>query len=224
MTENQVNKLMSDLMLALGEQASLRSEAEELRKGVLKGLIHGIRHPRADYVPVITDKLEKLEIKINNMYVRVVNYGDVAVDPMLRALKSHTWYKRMGAAYVLGVLKEPRAVQSLIDILEMDNEGSQDKEIAAVALGRIGDPLAMDSLTTSLLNNKSESVRSAAAMALDLLRSPSAVEPLIKALNDHNKEVRNTAVTALKNITGKSFIFGKTNPQKWQKWWNNKKR
>lgn len=220
-----IEPLINLLKSALRERVHLKEEANELIKSIKDSNLSLSTQMqfRSGSIRIIANESRELEIGIPKIYSILVSIGDSTVAPLLAELKNSDWCARMGAAFVLGIMKEPRAVQPLIDILEMDNEGTQDKENAAVALGAIGDRRAINTLITTLQNNKKDSVRSAAAMALDLRRCPSAVEPLINALNDQNQEVRNNAATALKNITAKSFIFGKTNPQKWQKWWNENK-
>jgi len=61
--------------------------------------------------------------------------------------------------------------------------------------------------------------RECAAAALGAIGDRSAVEPLIDLLKDSNVEVSDAAFSALRRITGKSFVFGKKDPAKWRAWW-----
>jgi hypothetical protein len=50
-----------------------------------------------------------------------------------------------------------------------------------------------------------------------------AVEPLIKALNNKDKKIRQYAGEALQKITNHHFTFGSEDSKKWQKWWDENK-
>ena len=73
------------------------------------------------------------------------------------------------------------------------------------------------------LSNENATLRANAARALGYLRATAAVEPLIGRLEDGEKEVVAAASSALKRITGKSFLFGGSDPRKWRKWWSKRK-
>jgi HEAT repeat protein len=73
------------------------------------------------------------------------------------------------------------------------------RRAAAEALGQIGDPRAVEALT-SALDDESAAARQAAAEALGQIGDPDAVEPLIGALNDQNAKVRVAAAAALDGL------------------------
>ena len=69
---------------------------------------------------------------------------------------------------------------------------------AAVALGRLGDPRALNPLTEALVSDEAWQVRCNAANGLAFLGNPEGVEPLIKALAEEaNPDVRERIVFAL---------------------------
>jgi len=70
---------------------------------------------------------------------------------------------------------------------------------AAVALGNIGDPRAVEPLIRAL-GDKDWRVRMEAAVALGNIGDPRAVEPLIQALGDKSGSVRRVAARALGEI------------------------
>jgi HEAT repeat protein len=70
---------------------------------------------------------------------------------------------------------------------------------AAMALGEIGDPRAIDGLGV-LLKDEDWEDRGAAAVALGQIRSPKAVPLLIEALEDEDRSVRQDASLALAEI------------------------
>ena len=92
-----------------------------------------------------------------------------------------------GAAYALGRLKDPRAVELLIEALSKGSE--LQRSFAAFALGEIGDPIAIESLIEALADPAGD-IHWNAADALVHIGSP-AVEPLLAALrNRHQWMVR----------------------------------
>lgn len=127
---------------------------------------------------------------------------------------------------------------------------SQDREIAARALGRIKDSSALESLAAAL-NDRNDDVRHAVVRALPMLKDNRAVNHLIAALDDKGFRIQLAAIhgleklkdyraieplifvlsldniflsgdarRALQGITGEDF--GK-NVTKWEEWWNQNK-
>ncbi len=107
-------------------------------------------------------------------------------------------------AHLLGDLKDPSSVQPLTDALDLGNADSasnnMNKEIAA-ALGRIGDPRSVPTLTR-LLGTRDAYVRIEAINALGTSRAKEAVEPLIAIIHDDSGEpfVCKKAIQALGEI------------------------
>ena len=73
------------------------------------------------------------------------------------------------------------------------------RQFAAVVLGKIKDPRAVEPLITALQDADS-GVRGKAAVALGKIGDPRAVEPLITALKDADNSVRTKAAEALVKI------------------------
>jgi len=116
-----------------------------------------------------------------------------AVEPLIAALKDEA---RLYAAKALGEIGDPRAVDPLIAALKVESQWT--REAAAEALGKIGDPRAVKPLIATAINRDEEWgwVCEAAARALVQIGAP-AVEPLIAALKDENKDTRLCAAKAL---------------------------
>jgi len=57
--------------------------------------------------------------------------------------------------------------------------------------------------------------------ALKTIGNP-AVEPLIRALKKETGPGKSFIATALNSITGKKFLIGNTNAEKWEKWYGTK--
>jgi HEAT repeat protein len=96
-------------------------------------------------------------------------------------LKSRDEHIRTDAAWALGQIGDPRAVEPLIAILRRGPSSA--RQTAAWALGQIGDPRAVEPLV-SALNYGNDFVLQAAAQALGKLGHPRAVELHVGVLKD----------------------------------------
>lgn len=121
-------------------------------------------------------------------------------------------YLRETAAKALGKLRDIRAIEPLVSILETKegfvNKFSFFKERIVEALGNIGtkDRRSMKALKSALLD-ESPYVRLSAIEALSKTEDED-VAPLIKdCLYDENEEVARSTVIALYNIMGKTILI-----------------
>lgn len=101
---------------------------------------------------------------------RIVELGEsrspAALPELFAALKSEDSNARRLAASALGKIKDPQAVQPLLDLLTTEVK-PQIRQYAVKALGNIGDPRAMDTLTKiSEDENEMDYTREAARAAL----------------------------------------------------------
>lgn len=125
---------------------------------------------------------------------------------LIKALSSDKdFYIRKAAAEALGTLKDPYALEVLINAL--DDVSSRVREAAVVALGELKDPRAVEPLIHALYEGDFD-VRMAAARALGNLNDQRAVEPLIKCLEDGDKDIKITAIKSLIKIKGHPRIAG----------------
>ncbi len=122
-----------------------------------------------------------------------------AVPALIETLKGDPTYVRTKATVALIEIGEP-AVAALIPlIMHPDDEVG---ELAAKALGEIGDKRAVEPLIAAL-KDKTREVRRYAAVALGNLGDARAIEPLKEAENDSNFYVRYNAGSALGKINQK---------------------
>lgn len=126
----------------------------------------------------------------------LINIGEPAVEPLIKALKDVNSEIRVKATSALGWIGDTRAVEPLIEAL---NDTTIIRSSAAAALGRIGDQRAVEPLIEVLLTDEDETVKLDVAGAFVEIGEP-AVEPLIGVLNNESSKVRNIVVGALIEI------------------------
>lgn len=131
---------------------------------------------------------------------RLSGAGDSrAVVAVRAALSDDDPSVRLSAAETLGKLRDPRAVQALIQALSQDPD-PRVRAMAAWALGEIEDPAAISALSSALRDDENQEVRVQAAEALGNIEDVSAIDALGDAVGDPAVEVRRAAVEALGNM------------------------
>jgi len=147
--------------------------------------------------------------------------GKPAVEPLINTLKDNNVEARKNAADALGKIGDARSIEPLVNALK--DRDSYVRSHAATSLGRIGDARAVEPLI-NVLKDESWSVRHEAASALEQIGDAraevplllyglskdsgaavealaeigvSAVEPLINALKDEDRDMRANAAAAL---------------------------
>jgi HEAT repeat protein/transcriptional regulator with XRE-family HTH domain len=159
--------------------------------------------PRA--VAPLMQRLEADELLHGDAAKALGQLGELAVEPLVRALKFQRWQARQAAANVLGELHDGRAVKPLIQKLEAPNEDVWVRVAAAQALGKLGDPRAVEPLIQAL-ENPDTMVLEAAIEALGDLRDRRAV-PALRRLADNVASYDRAAgliEDALQKIEGES--------------------
>jgi HEAT repeat protein len=139
-----------------------------------------------------------------DLYVRetitwaLVRLGELAIQPLVDALRHEHAQVRQDAAHALGKIGDSRALNALISILA-------DNEVRVViksvqALGQIGAGAATPALMP-LLGHSHAELRATLSTALGQLRH-AALPLLIRAINDERLAVREHALEALGLIGG----------------------
>jgi len=113
------------------------------------------------------------------------------VPELIEKLKTAKGFKRERIILQLGWSKDPRVVESLIEVLSKD-ENSNLRALAAQSLGWVGDKKAIPTLRNSL-NDEDKKVQSQAAVALFNLGDES-IEPVLMTFV---KEGNDSALEAL---------------------------
>ena len=125
--------------------------------------------------------------------------GAASLNPLVGLLGSADKDVRRWAAYGLGLLRDPRALDALAGYLQ--DSRSEVRQAAARALGSLGDPRVLQPLI-KVLSGRDPETRSAAAEALGMLGSEDAVDPLAAAARDPNEPLQLAAIESLRKIGG----------------------
>ncbi len=156
---------------------------------------------------------EALEERMYRVRAMMVSEDDIVkmrkrgdLPALLNVLAHGELDQRYLAIDALGLLRDPRAIELLVESLQSDAySGLRWK--AAEALARIGTP-AVGPLIT-LLDDPDDDVRWKVAIALGEIGDPRAVAPLIARLSDPDAYVRSRVALALGSI-GDPAITGLT--------------
>ncbi len=200
----------------------------------------------AEAVPHLVEGLEHQSWERRQLSASLLGkIGDpAAVDPLCAAVLGDDDYDvRVAAAGALGWIRSSAALQPLCSALNDDN--SNIRWAAAVALARIGDRQAAVALKARLENETDRKVRKALLDAVEALGvsaedlsyedrllllarnkdwkglnaflAEQTVERLIAALKVDNRLVRNTAAYLLIDRTGQTDLG--TDHDAWSEWW-----
>jgi HEAT repeat protein len=138
---------------------------------------------------------EKWEVR-SNVILALEKIGQPATRVFQEATTDQDWFVRATAVNALGQIKDPRAVKSLISVLN-DKEWFV-RERAAEALSKIGEP-AIDPLI-SALKDRNGLVRERAADVLGKIGDATSMQPLMEAFHDDELYVRAKAVLAFERV------------------------
>ncbi|WP_096892686.1 sister chromatid cohesion protein PDS5 [Candidatus Scalindua japonica] len=132
----------------------------------------------------------------------------LAIAPLIMALEDEDSVVRQEAIRALGFSESYRACIPVTRVL--DDTNKEVRRDAALTLGLLRDKRAIQSLIRVLRDNDEDaSVRATAIISLNRLDSDIIVEPLIKALNDDDRRIRQKAasvfIALLENEEGVVF-------------------
>ena len=126
--------------------------------------------------------------------------------PRLEKLVKEGGAEAGAAAQLLGEMGARDAVPVLLALLD-DQEAVARREVL-LALGRLGDPRAVDAVARDLYSDTAE-VRSAAARALAQLKATGQAEAIDALKGDYDLQVRNSATSALETLSPSPAPEGK---------------
>jgi len=211
-----VDKLIKQLR---NKHADVRASAAELLgkshdPRAVDPLIEALKDPDADVRTNAVNALgnfgdphsiEALALSLNSNISHLkddaaralIKLGTPAVGALISVLNAPDSGGRIYAAWALGIIKDPAAVEPLIAALKDTNVDL--KLNAAAALGSVNDQRAVEPLINALKDTNAD-VRMNSAAALGRLKDARAVEPLIGLFKDANFGVVQKAARALVDI------------------------
>lgn len=155
----------------------------------VKALIDEVRN--LDSLPNLLSKL----MPTNSILEKLVAYGDVAVEQLIVALNDPSTHVRTTAARALGEIRDPRSVRPLVAALrDVDPDV---RRRAVQALSEIGEPSVIEVVIRTAFQQERISYGENALASSIAKFGAAAVEPLIAALGDRDKNVRCGAARAL---------------------------
>lgn len=125
--------------------------------------------------------------------------GPDAIEPLAVIATDGEHFYRYEAKLALGNIKDPRAVEPLLQA-SLNEKAWPTRGGSASALAGIGDP-AVEPLIAAL-NHQQSRIRETAAEALGAIGDQRSIEPLAKKFNDPEVKVRVAAAEALSRIGG----------------------
>ena len=137
--------------------------------------------------------------------------------PLLESGLDHRSYEvRLGAIEAIGVSEHPRATVLLDDFASDRDRTLNGRLLAVRSMGRTGKSVAIAPLVRFALGEETE-LQAPAVATLSGIRSPQAVEALLR-IGDHSRApIREKVVEALRRLTGV------TRPgrsiEDWKRWW-----
>lgn len=161
------------------------------------------RDPRAvaPLVKVLRDRAEDGQVRMSAAMALGATGSGNAVEPLITCVREDMKMRTgilAGCIGALGELKDPRAVPVLLKVLRNRADDWIYREMAARALGNIGDPEAMDDLITAAYM---ADTRHDAIAALSKIGDARAAETLIEALDEEeDSSTAEAAKAGLLNI------------------------
>ncbi|GJQ58771.1 MAG: HEAT repeat domain-containing protein [Candidatus Scalindua sp. AMX11] len=140
--------------------------------------------------------------------------GKVTIDPLISALDEENVRVKWDVIKALGKLKDPRALDPLVAILNQKYGDPLLQERVLRTIGELHDNRAVTPLI-AILDDKdvSTSLQELAVKILGELNDSRGVEAIIVAME--NPHIKDEAAVALRNLTGENFGEDVT---RWHKW------
>jgi HEAT repeat protein len=137
----------------------------------------------------------------------LADIGQPAVQPLIEVLQHESSFIAAAAAYGLGLIGDPKAVDPLVEGLGRMHDPYV-RQAAAEALGAIGDKRAVKPLTKALEDLDVTTCMNA-AYALGQIGDSQAVQPLMDKMGHEERFVRRYAGEALWSIDKLAYVRGK---------------
>lgn len=197
-------QVINDLQRILSIDANYKNARHYLNRALVLQSDAGVQHKggrfgsRDDFM-ALQDRLIDLDPAVRKAVVmELINYGEMAVDPLISLLMDPDPDVRVHAATALGWVGGSDAILPLL--VALNDESLQVRRYAARAMCWVVDETAVPGLIESLKDEDSY-VRSYAARALGWSQDERAIPRLIEMLNtDPSADVRDYVQTALEDL------------------------
>jgi HEAT repeat protein len=196
-------QVVNDLQRILSNDMHYKNARHYLKRALImqnEGVGASGSHPartRAEFMKLQERLIDPDPNVRKSVVMELMQYGEIAVDPLIALLMDDDSDVRIHAATALGWVGGYDAVQPLIVALK--DENPYVRRYAARALCWVVDNSAIDDLIEAL-KDEDNYVRQYAARALGWSQDQSAVRPLLELLNDPNADVREYAGIALDDL------------------------
>jgi HEAT repeat protein len=203
----QVAPAIPFLIAMLHDDATLYNEAELIRRSIISSYARVFSFPNTP-----GEQAAETLARIGSAA------GQPVMDALLAPLSHKNWIVRANAIRALGEmlakmrreeresLQAGRVLEPLVAALR--DEHSKARRYAAVVLGLLEDPRAVEPLVAVVQQDPSAEVRAAAAAALGAVHDSRAIGPLIAVLQNPSEpaEVRANAAEALGKIADRRAV------------------
>ena len=123
------------------------------------------------------------------------------------------------AAQALGVFRAPEAIEALKPLLDHPSLEVRSETLSALQLQE--DPAVIDLFKRMAISDPAPEIRSAATIQLARFKDPAAVSFLIEQLKGRDPAGRESALGALRILSGQSFG---AHPDQWSRWWDENRK
>jgi len=177
----------------------------EVRQAAAKAL-GNTKHP--DALPYLMEALRdsywwyEREAAAGDLLAAIENFGEMAVEPLIEALKDKEGAVRKFAAALLGRLKDPRAIEPLgMALYDMHHDVG---EVSAKALANFG--VSSFEVLVEALDHPEMWIRVHSVDILPKINEPRVALVLLEMLKDPEREVRKHVIHAMEELKDKRTL------------------
>ena len=210
-SDKNLRELSARILGYLGDKRAvdplidLLEDKEEVVRAQAVFSLNLIKDQRAVEPLISAIKDRDFQVKYNAITALGELNDKKAVKPLIEALDDQDEMIRGQAALSLGQLHDPQAAEPLMERLMIEGNYLFPAALDNLDSNWVYTELARDMVPDLIdkLNSDDYRIRYTAASVLGYIKDTRAIEPLKKALNDKNSNVRQSAEKALENINAK---------------------
>jgi HEAT repeat protein len=168
-------------LIALGRIGAAQGADKEIRADCIKILNTYIEKGKS-----LTPPFAALGLGLIGRQMKASNEAvdDESLLKPLRERFAETKDARARGAYAVasGLVRDPKAVPALIEVLKNPKDDNKLRGYCALALGMVGDQSAREAIRTALTNDSDRELRVQTAIAAGLMNDPGVIGDLVKIL------------------------------------------